>query len=163
MLVRAFEEKDIPAICDIYNYYITNTTITFEEEALGVTVMGARIDTYTKSFPYLVCEVEGAVVAYAYATKWRERVAYKKSVEVTVYVGHRFLGKAYGKALYSALLNALAEQGCHVILAGIALPNEASIGLHEHFGFEKVAHFSEVGNKFGKWVDVGYWQKTVPV
>ena len=70
-------------------------------------------------------------------------------------------GKGYGKALYSVLLNSLNNLDCHVILAGIALPNEASVGLHEYFGFKKVAHFPEVGFKFGKWVDVGYWQKKV--
>ena len=161
MLVRPCEEQDMPAICEIYNYYIKNTTITFEEDELDVYAIKARVEAYTKSFPWLVCEVDGSVVGYAYATKWKERAAYRKSLEVTVYVKHSLGGKGYGKALYSVLLNSLNNLDCHVILAGIALPNEASIGLHEHFGFKKVAHFPEVGFKFGKWVDVGYWQRNL--
>jgi phosphinothricin acetyltransferase len=161
MLVRHCEQKDIPAICNIYNHYILNSSITFEEDALDASTMLARMKSYTTLFPWLVCEVEGTVVGYAYATKWKERAAYKKSLEITVYVEHLSGGKGYGKALYSSLLTLLSKSDCHVIIGGIALPNEASVGLHEHFGFKKVAHFSEIGFKFGKWIDVGYWQKTL--
>lgn len=107
----------------------------------------------------VVCEVNDYIVGYAYATKWKERAAYKNSVEVTVYLDHTQSGGGYGKALYAKLLESLVNMGCHVVLGGIALPNEASVGLHEYFGFKKVAHFSEVGFKLNRWVDVGYWQK----
>ena len=161
MIIRACETKDVAAICEIYNYYIANTVITFEENPLDIADMSARIEAYTKLYPWLVCEVNGIVVGYAYATKWKERTAYKNSVEVTVYLDHTQNGKGYGKTLYSKLLELLTVKGCHVVLGGIALPNEASVGLHEHFGFKKVAHFSEVGFKLGRWVDVGYWEKII--
>lgn len=161
MSIRACEAKDIPKICEIYNYYIANTVITFEEIQLSFTDMSARIEAYTKLYPWLVCEIDGVIVGYAYATKWKERAAYKNSVEVTVYLDHTQSRKGYGKALYSGLLEFLSDIGCHVVLGGIALPNEASVGLHEYFGFKKVAHFSEVGFKMERWVDVGYWQKII--
>jgi len=161
MIIRAYETKDAANICEIYNHYIANTVITFEENPLSSIDMAARIEAYTKLYPWLVCEVNGVVVGYAYATKWKERTAYKNSVEVTVYLDHTQSGKGYGKALYSNLLESLQNMNCHVVLGGIALPNEASVGLHEYFGFKKVAHFEEVGFKLGRWVDVGYWQKII--
>jgi len=161
MIIRACVTKDIPAICEIYNYYIANTLVTFEENLINHSDMSERINAYTKTYPWFVCEVDGVVVGYAYATKWKERTAYKNSVETTVYLEHTQSGKGYGKALYSALLKSLENIGCHVVLGGIALPNESSVGLHEYFGFKKVAHFSEVGFKLGRWVDVGYWQKII--
>ncbi len=159
MNIRPCEPKDVEQICEIYNYYITNTVITFEEEPLAVSEMSQRINAYTRLYPWLVCEVEGELVGYAYASKWKERSAYKNTAEVTVYLRNGFSRRGYGKALYASLLQSLKELKCHVILGCIALPNESSEKLHEHFGFVKVAHFSQVGLKFGQWVDVGYWQK----
>lgn len=161
MIIRAYGTKDAVKICEIYNYYIANTVITFEENPLSPFDMSARIEAYTKLYPWLVCEVNGVVVGYAYATKWKERAAYKNSVEITVYLDHTQSANGYGKALYSKLLESLQNMDCHVVLGGIALPNEASVGLHEYFGFKKVAHFEEVGFKLGRWVDVGYWQKII--
>jgi len=161
MIIRACEVKDAPKICEIYNYYVENTVITFEEIPVDTATMVERIESYTKLYPWYVCEVDGVIVGYAYATKWKERVAYKKSAEVTVYVKNEQGGKGFGKALYSALIESLKTNGCHVVLGGIALPNDASVGLHESFGFKKVAHFEEVGFKIGRWVDVGYWQKII--
>lgn len=160
MLIRACEIKDIPAICDIYNYYINHTIITFEETPVAIAEMASRVEIYTMQYPWLVCEVDGGVVGYAYGSKWKERIAYKHTVEVTIYLKNGFSGKGYGKALYSVLLDKLKLQGCHVVLGCLAIPNEASVGLHEYFGFKKVAHFNEVGCKFNQWIDVGYWQKS---
>ena len=159
MEIRNCTPADAEQICAIYNYFIANTVITFEEEPVTPEVMAGRIDGYTQLFPWLVCEVAGEIVGYAYATKWRERAAYRRSVEVTVYVKHDSGRMGYGKALYASLLALLEEMDCHLILAGIALPNPASVGLHEFFGFSKAAHFTQVGYKFGEWIDVGYWQK----
>lgn len=159
MIIRACDTKDIPAICDIYNYYIQHTVITFEETPVAVAEMTARVEAYTRTHPWLVCDVDGEVVGYAYGSKWKERSAYKHTAEVTVYLKNDLSGKGYGKALYSALLDKLKAQDCHVALGCIAIPNEASAGLHEYFGFEKVAHFNQVGRKFNQWIDVGYWQK----
>ena len=159
MIVRPFEPKDIDQICDIYNYYILNTVITFEEIPLTAAQMLQRIESYTKRYPWLVCEGEGSIVGYAYASKWKERSAYNNTAEITVYLKNSLARKGYGKALYSALLASLEQQNCHVALACISLPNQPSEKFHESFGFEKVAHFSEVGSKFDRWLDVGYWQK----
>jgi phosphinothricin acetyltransferase len=103
--------------------------------------------------------VDEVIVGYAYASKWKERSAYKNTAEVTAYLKHGLSGQGYGKALYTTLLEALKALDCHVVLGCIALPNQASVGLHEYFGFSKVAHFTEVGRKFNQWIDVGYWQK----
>lgn len=158
MRIRACEKEDIDSICDIYNYYIEHTVITFEEVLLSHEDMAGRIESYMQRFPWLVCEVNGEVMGYAYGAKWQARSAYKNSVEVTIYLRHGEAGNSYGQRLYKALIQALSGN-CHTLIAGIALPNEGSIKLHEKFGFEKVAHFKEVGKKFGRWIDVGYWQK----
>ncbi len=159
MNIRPCEHKDVEKIRDIYNYYIINTVITFEEEPVSPSEMSNRIESYTKLYPWLVCEVDGEITGYAYASKWKERSAYKNTAEATVYLKHGQFRKGYGKALYASLLESLKELNCHVVIGGIALPNESSQKLHEYFGFVKVAHFTEVGFKFGNWVDVGYWQK----
>lgn len=160
MIVRACEQRDVDSICDIYNYYIENTIITFEEVPVTQREIADRISACTQSLPWLVCETGDTIVGYAYATRWHGRSAYRYSVEVTVYVRHGEDGKGYGQALYTKLLQLLAGK-YHAIVAGISLPNESSVRLHEKFGFRKVAHFSEVGRKFDRWVDVGYWQKVL--
>ncbi|HQA27339.1 MAG TPA: N-acetyltransferase family protein [Candidatus Competibacteraceae bacterium] len=161
MEVRPCESRDIEAICDIYNYYIENTVITFDETPLQVFEMAERIRSYTRLYPWLVCSEGREIMGYAYASKWKERTAYRNSAEITVYLRQGQSRKGYGRALYEVLLPRLVETGCHVVLSCIALPNEASVGLHERFGFKKVAHFTEVGRKFERWVDVGYWQLLV--
>lgn len=159
MKVRLVTSEDANAICDIYNFYVANTTITFEEKNVDLVEMRRRIENYITYYPWFVCEVDNQLVGYAYATKWKERTAYRHSAEITVYLKNDSVGSGYGTALYKELLSALCKTECHTILAGIALPNESSIKLHENFGFKKVAHFEAVGFKFGKWIDVGYWQK----
>lgn len=159
MKIRACEVKDIQSLCDIYNYYIENTIISFEEIPVDATEMSRRLAACTRSLPWYICELDGLVAGYAYASPWKERSAYGHSLEITVYVKNSMVGQGCGKALYEALIAALEKIDCHSILACIALPNEASVGLHEYFGFTKVAHFAEVGRKFDRWVDVGYWQK----
>lgn len=160
MIVRACEQRDVDGICDIYNYYVENTIITFEEVPVTQGEMADRISAGMRNFPWLVCDAGDRVVGYAYAGRWHGRSAYRYSAEVTVYVRHGEGGKGYGQALYANLLKSLAGK-YHAIVAGISLPNEGSVRLHEKFGFRKVAHFSEVGRKFDRWVDVGYWQKLV--
>lgn len=159
MIVRSCTTADIPAVCTIYNHYIEHTVITFEEIPLTVEQMRERITTYMQNYPWLVCEDAGEIVGYAYASKWKERSAYKHTAEVTVYLKHDATQKGYGSALYANLIEQLKAKGCHVLLGCIAIPNEASAKLHERFGFTKVAHFAEVGRKFERWLDVGYWQK----
>jgi phosphinothricin acetyltransferase len=162
MHIRAATTDDAEAIAAIYNHYVLNTTVTFEEAAVAPAEMAQRIaDLLAGGLPWLVATSADAVVAYAYASKWRVRHAYRFSVESTVYVDAGWHGQGIGGALYAELLRQLARAGYHLVIGGIAMPNDASVRLHEKHGFEKVAQFCEVGFKFGRWLDVGYWQKTL--
>lgn len=159
MNIRNALPGDAAAIADIYNHYILHTAISFEEEPVSAADMAQRIaDVQAGGLPWIVLEAEGRLAGYAYATKWRARRAYRFSVESTVYLDQELGGKGYGAALYTALLADLRTRDCHLVIGGIAQPNPASVALHEKFGFQKVAHFSEVGFKFGRWADVGYWE-----
>jgi phosphinothricin acetyltransferase len=158
-LIRPATQDDAEAIVRIYNHYILNTTVTFEEEPVSPAEMAGRIaEVMGGSLPWLVLEQEGAVVGYAYATKWRTRSAYRFAVETTIYLTPGFGGRGFGTQLYQALLAQLRERGYHAAIGGITLPNPPSIALHEKVGMKKVAHFTEVGFKFGRWLDVGYWE-----
>ncbi len=161
MDIRPFAPGDEAAISEIYNAYITGTTVTFEEEPLSAAAMRERIDSYRQHFPWLVCVVGGQVVGYVYASRFHARAAYRHTAEVSVYVRQGFERRGIGRALYAPLFAHLRERACHVLLAAIALPHAASVGLHESLGFAQVAHFTEVGKKFGQWIDVGYWQMTL--
>ncbi len=158
-MIRPVKVCDAESIAAIYNYYVTNTAITFEENPLSADDVNRRVEEITSvGFPWLVAEKRGAVVGYAYASQWAGRCAYRFSAEATVYLSASAQSEGWGTKLYEALFSKLKENAIHVVIAGIALPNPASIALHEKFGMEKVAHFNEVGFKFGQWVDVGYWQ-----
>lgn len=158
-LIRPATPADAEAIGRIYNHYILNTTATFEEALVSPVEMAGRIaEVTTASLPWLVLENGGEVIGYAYATKWRTRSAYRFAVETTIYLAPGFGGRGLGTQLYRALLAQLREQGYHTAIGGITLPNPPSIALHEKVGMKKVAHFVEVGFKFGRWLDVGYWE-----
>lgn len=162
MQIRSAHADDAKAIAAIYNPYILTTTISFEEEAVTDAAMAQRMaDVQAGGLPWLVAERDGKVLGYAYATKWRVRHAYRFSVESSVYLAPEAARQGVGSALYTALLQQLAERGVHLVIGGVALPNDASVALHEKMGYEKVAHFREVGFKFGRWLDVGYWQRTL--
>ncbi len=120
--------------------------------------MQSRIKMIIKNYPYLVCEENDDIIGYAYAAQYKPRSAYKHSVEVSVYVKSNLKRKGIGKILYERLFDELSKTDIHAIIAGIALPNQASTKLHENFGFKKIAHFREVGWKFNKWIDVAYWK-----
>ena len=159
MKIRDATVDDAETIASIYNHYVLNTSISFEEaEVPAIEIAGRIADVHAAGLPWLVAEVDGAVAGYAYATKWRVRHAYRFSVESSVYLAPASAGKGIGSTLYRALLDRLRDGGYHLAIGGIALPNAASIALHEKLGFEKVAQFREVGFKFGSWTDVGYWQ-----
>ena len=157
--IRPVRPDDAEAICAIYNYYVQNTSISFEEDNVIPSEMSRRIIDVTETLPWLVVESEGVVDGYAYATKWRARSAYRFAVEISVYLSQNSIGKGYGTHLYVSLIEHLASLGVHAVIAGIALPNERSIKLHEKMGLRKVAHFEQVGYKNQQWIDVGYWQK----
>jgi phosphinothricin acetyltransferase len=156
--IRSATRNDAAAICDIYNHYVLNTVISFETEAVSVDEMAARIEETLTQFPWLVYEVEGRIIGYAYASKWRLRRAYQYSVEGSVYLVQDYAGRGVGTLLYQALINELTKQNVHAVLGGIALPNPGSVALHEKLGFVKVAHLPQIGRKFDQWLDVGYWQ-----
>ncbi len=160
MIRRVRPAEDAGAICEIYNHYITDTVVTFENEPLDAETMRRRIEAIASRFPYLVYEQEGQVWGYCYAATWRTRAAYAHTVETTVYLHKDRIGKGIGHQLYQELIKQLRNGDFHVAVASITLPNPHSVALHEKFGFRKVAHFSEVGNKFGKWLDVGFWELT---
>jgi phosphinothricin acetyltransferase len=162
MQIRTAHDDDAQAIAAIYNPYILNTTISFEEEPVSDAAMAQRVaDVQSGGLPWLVAERDGKLLGYAYATKWRVRHAYRFSVESSVYLAPEAARQGVGTALYTALLQQLAGRGVHLVIGGIALPNDASVALHEKMGYEKVAHFREVGFKFDRWLDVGYWQRTL--
>lgn len=159
MKIRDATVDDAETIASIYKHYVLNTSISFEESEVPAIEMAGRIaDVQAAGLPWLVAEVDGVVAGYAYAAKWRVRHAYRFSVESSIYLAPASAGKGIGTALYRALLDRLRHGGYHLAIGGIALPNAASIALHEKLGFEKVAQFKEVGFKFGRWTDVGYWQ-----
>jgi L-amino acid N-acyltransferase YncA len=159
IMIRHAEQRDAEAIAKIYNHYVLNTIITFEEIAVTVEDMAKRLrDIQSANLPWLVAEENGKVVGYAYASAWKARAAYRYTLESTVYLDHAQVAKGIGTQLYNALFALLREKSVHVVMGVIALPNQASIILHEKFGMHKAAHFSEVGYKFNRWLDVGYWQ-----
>jgi L-amino acid N-acyltransferase YncA len=159
MKIRAATPADAVEIAAIYNFYVENTHHTFEIEKISVSKMQQRIFETLENYPFLICEENDEVVGYAFAARYKSRAAYLHSVETSVYVKDGCSGKGAGSRLYESLFEDLKRLPVHAIIAGIALPNDASIRLHEKFGFEKVAHFREVGRKFGRWIDVGYWEK----
>jgi phosphinothricin acetyltransferase len=157
-MIRACTAADAAAIAEIYNHYVRETVVTFEETPVAAAEMAQRIADVSARYPWLVWDDGGAVVAWAYATPWKTRSAYRFSVETTVYVAASHHGRGIGGALYRALIDDLRARNVHSAVGGIALPNPASVALHEKLGFRKIAHFAEVGGKFDRWVDVGYWQ-----
>jgi phosphinothricin acetyltransferase len=159
-VLRPAAAADSESIARIYNHYVQNTVVTFEEEPLSAQAMATRIaDIQGLSLPCLVAEIDNGIAGYAYATRWKARHAYRYSVETTIYLEHGRQRHGIGSILYSGLLSSLRERGIHVAIGGAALPNDASVALHEKLGFEYVATFHQVGFKHGRWVDVAYWQR----
>jgi L-amino acid N-acyltransferase YncA len=157
-MIRRATPTDASAICAIYNHHVLQTPVTFEVEAVTEVAMAVRMAEVQAEFPWLVAEHGGAVVGYAYASRWKTRAAFRYTVETTVYVDLGATRTGVGSRLYAQLFAELKALGLHSLIAGIALPNAGSVGFHEKFGFRKVAHFAEVGRKFDQWIDVGYWQ-----
>ncbi len=158
VFVREAGPADSEALARIYNHCIKQTVVTFEEEARSSSEIHRRIQEIQSSLIWYVAEKADEVVGYAYAGQWSCRSAYRFSTEVTAYVAPDHTGQGIGSTLYGKLLPALKDRDIHAVLGGISLPNEASVSFHEKFGFSKVAHFREVGFKFNRWIDVGYWQ-----
>ena len=160
--IRDVAPGDERAIARIYAPIVEGTIISFEEEPPGPGEFARRIARVTENYPWLVAERDRAVMAYAYGTRWRERRAYRHSVEVTVYVDASAHRMGLGRALYEELFARLHARGFHRAFAGISMPNDASVSLHQAVGFEPVGTFRQAGYKFGRWIDVSWWQRALP-
>jgi phosphinothricin acetyltransferase len=158
MIRGADPRTDAAACAAIYAPYVENGPISFEEHPPGAEEMGTRIEETTATHPWLVAESGGKVVGYAYACRHRERAAYRWSTDVSVYVDGAHHREGHGRRLYEALLEELRERGFWTVCAGVTLPNEASVALHEDLGFEPVGVYRRIGWKQGAWHDVGWWQ-----
>jgi L-amino acid N-acyltransferase YncA len=160
MNIRVATVADAAAIAAIYAPVVANTSISFELTPPSPSEMRERIAKTLPSLPWLVSEdAHGRIEGYAYASRHRERLAYQWSVDVTAYVREDARGTGVGRRLYQALLAELTALGYCQAFAGIALPNAASIALHESMGFEPIGIYRRVGFKLGAWHDVGWWQK----
>ena len=157
-MLRQCIPADAAQICDIYNHYVRETVVTFEETPVLEADMAQRIADATARLPWLVWETEMGVVGYAYARPWRPRAAYRHSVESSIYLAPHATGRGLGSRLYTDLITELRHRGLHCVIGGVALPNPASVSLHEKLGFAKVAEFRQVGFKFERWIDVAYWE-----
>jgi len=183
--IRPASVNDAESIADIYNHYIRHTIITFEEEAVTGDQIAGRIDHLTRlGLPWIVAQGTSQLAAsqqqtpsatgtdtataggdaapllgYAYAGIFRERASYRKTVETAIYLHPQAVRQGVGTTLYQHLFDRLKEKQLHRAVAGISLPNEPSVRLHEQLGFRYVGTFTEVGRKFDRWVDVGFWEK----
>ena len=157
-MIRSATRNDSDQIAAIYNHYIENTRVTFEEKPLSSSEIESRLLAGEKIGTWLVSEQHGHVVGFAYSAPWGEREGYRTSVETTIYLDHSHAGKGLGFELYGRLLEELRAQQLHAVIGIIGLPSPASVTLHEKLGFKKSGELKEIGTKFDKWVDVGYWQ-----
>lgn len=159
--IRFARPEDGSAVAEIYRPYVANTAISFEQMPPSAAEMGERIVATIATCPFLVFEEQGEILGYAYAGPHRARPAYRWSVDVTVYVASRVQRRGIGRRLYGELLDQLSQQGFHAAFAGITLPNASSVGLHEALGFRHLGTYHEVGFKFGRWHDVGWWRRAL--
>jgi phosphinothricin acetyltransferase len=157
-MLRIATTADAAAFASIYAPYVRDTAITFETEAPEAAEFAQRISRIGVQYPWLLAEQAGQVLGYAYACEHRTRRAYRWSVDVGIYLDAGMHRRGIGRRLYQALFALLIRQGYYNAYAGITVPNEASIGLHEALGFQKVGIYRRVGFKLGAWRDVGWWE-----
>jgi L-amino acid N-acyltransferase YncA len=161
VLVRDAENSDAPACAAIYAPYVSDTAISFETVAPSPAEMAVRIAGATRTHAWLVLEDDRRVIGYAYGGPFNPRPAYRWSCQVSVYLERGRGRSGGGRALYEALLTRLAERGFRTVLAGMTLPNEASVGLHRAMGFEPVGIYRRIGFKHGSWHDVAWTQRSI--
>jgi len=159
MLIRSAQDSDFEAIAKLTNYFIRETVIHFGTVEQAAEEMREQWRSTCDRYPFLVCEFDGRFAGYCKAYTWRSREAYTWTPECGVYVEEYARRRGAARALYTRLFEVLTAQGYHSVLAGIALPNEASIRLHESLGFVACGLTRDAGWKLGRWVDVGFWQK----
>jgi phosphinothricin acetyltransferase len=162
MNIRKAISDDARAICNIYNYYIENTAVTFETVPISETAMKQRInEIFLAGYMFYVGEVNGKIIGYYYTHYWNSRCAYSTTVQDSIYLDKNETGKGYGTQLFEHLFKHIDRSKTHVLIAGICIPNEGSVRLHEKFGFKQVSCMKEIGWKLGQWQDVGHWQLTL--
>ncbi len=158
-MIRRADLTDAQDISNIYNHYISHTVITFEDAIVSAEEMSGRMNAvFQQRLPWLVALDNEQIIGYAYASPWHKRSAYRFSVEVSAYILPSAKSQGWGSKLFEMLFAELKENSVHAVIGGISLPNPSSVALHEKFGMQQVAHYKEVGFKFDRWVDVGYWQ-----
>lgn len=158
---HADPDRDAAACAAIYAPSVTAGVASLEERAPEPHEMADRIRITARTHPWLVAEIDGEVAGYAYGSRHHERSAYRWSADVTVYISARYHRRGIGRALYGALFGLLERQGFHELCAGVTLPNDASVGLHESLGFVPVGVYRDVAYKFGQWWSVGWWQMSL--
>jgi L-amino acid N-acyltransferase YncA len=161
MDIRPATIADAPIIAEIYNWYVMNTIISFEVAPVGIDEMKARIQDKLEHYDWLIGEIDGEIVGYAYYGAFRPREAYQHTVESTIYIAQKWAGRGYGKVIYKRLIESAKKHGFREMVGLIALPNPSSIKLHEKLGFKKVGVNKGVGHKFGHFIDVGIWQRSL--
>ena len=159
MNIKFATPDDAEAILNIYAPYITDTCVSFEIEVPTIQEFAERINKISKVYPYLICEIDGDIVGYAYASRHRERAAYLYSADVSIYINSEYHRQGVGKALYTKLFELLREREIYTAFAAITLPNEGSVGLHKAFGFKEIGIYHNVGYKFGQWLDLLWLEK----
>lgn len=158
-MIRDVTLADADRIAEIYNYYIRETIVTFEYDPVTGEDIKERIKKVTeKNFPYFVYEQEERVIGYAYLNNWRERAAYDITLETSVYLDHNLTGSGIGSILYQELIDRARKINIHSLIGVVSLPNEQSQKLHRKFNFKLIGNFRESGVKFGKLIDVEFWQ-----
>lgn len=157
--IRPANKADASQIAAIYAPFVEQTAISFEKDAPDTAEMERRIATTSERYPYLVATESTGVVAFAYASRYRPRPAYRFTAEVSIYSKEHGRGRGIATALYSEVLESLNRLGFHTAIAIITLPNDASIRFHERMGFQRVGVLEQVGHKFGAWHDTGIWQR----
>lgn len=158
LLRHADPQRDGAACAAIYEPHVAGSAVSFEEEAPDATRFAQRIETTMRTHPWLVLEEAGRVIGFAYASTHRARAAYRWAADVGIYVDPASRGKGAGRRLYGALFDLMRRQNLRVACAGITLPNDASVALHEAFGFERVGVYRAIGYKAGAWRDVVWMQ-----
>jgi len=150
--------RDAASLAAVYHDFVSDTAISFEYHPPSAGELGARIERVSRTHPWLVAEDGGEVVGFAYGSPHRERAAYRWAADVSVYIDPRHHRRGFGRALYGALFDLLRDQRLLIACAGIALPNDGSVALHESFGFVPIGVYRQIGYKAGSWRDVGWWQ-----
>jgi len=157
--IRNYNSSDLTGVLKILNHYVSYDACTFQITLYTHIELKQKFDDILLNYPMFVTEENGEIIGFAYGSRWRDKSAYAKSVETTIYVHPDYKKAGIGKALYKKLIAKLTDMGFHLLVAGMTMPNIGSQKLHEKMGFEKVGEFKDAGMKFGRWHSVGFWQK----